>query len=148
MIKIKSYEHYDHFLLEKMMKANYLSKDIEPPDNQKILDTIGFFTSYPHCGKIFIILFNNNAIGYSIVICKWNVQYAKIIYIIDELYISKNFQKYKPEVNFIEYLIKQEKIHSIEIKLDKFKHCWKKTFKFFKFDRDYALLYIKVLEMD
>ena len=107
MIKVRPYEHTDRYQLEKLVKIRYQENKIPRPNNQKILDTISFFTSFPQCGKIYLILFNNNPIGYSIILNQWRLQYGKVSFIIDELYISDNYKKDKPEINLIEYLIKQ-----------------------------------------
>ncbi|MCK4799029.1 MAG: hypothetical protein KAT05_16770 [Spirochaetes bacterium] len=146
MIKIRPYKHTDRYQFEKMIKAFYQENKFDPPDNQKILDTIGFFTAFPQCGKIYLILFNNNPIGYSIILNQWKLQYGKVSYRIDELYISDNYRKHKPEINLVEYLIKQEGIHSIEIKLDKLKSSSRKIFRFFKFNRDFSPFFRKILD--
>jgi hypothetical protein len=145
MIKIRTYEFTDRYYFEKLIKSSYQERKIEPPNEQKILDTIGFFTTYPQCGKIYIVTYNKEIIGYSIVQNDWKIKYGRISFTIEELYINKSFRKYKPGVNLIEYLIKQEKICSILIKLDKLKTTSKKVFNFFKFERDFGPYYIKTL---
>ena len=86
--------------------------------------------------------------GYSIVLNLWRLQYGKVSYRIDELYIAEGYRKYKPEINFIEYLIKHDKIQNIEIKLDKLKTSSRRIFRFFKFNRDFSPFFIKFIEHD
>ena len=145
MIKIRDYQHTDRYQLEKMVLTNYQEKKDKPPEIQKIIDTIGFFTSFPQCGKIYLIFYDKNPIGYCIVLNQWKLQYGKISFRIDELYINKNYKKYKPEVKLIEHLIRHENIHSIEAKLDKY--YLRKIFKFFDFEREFGPFFVKSLAL-
>jgi hypothetical protein len=146
MIKIKPYEFTDRFVFEKLVKASYQSKNIEPPDSETIVESIGFFKTFPQCGAIYLIYYKNNPIGYSVVLNLWKIGKGKISYEIDELYIDRNYTKYNPEVNLIEYLYKKEKVYSIEIKIDKLKASTKKIFNLLKFDKIASPLYIKLLQ--
>lgn len=145
MIKIRPYKHTDRYLFENMIKDCFLEKKMDPPESQKIIDTIGFYTTFPQTGKIFIISYNNNVVGYAIIIYQWKIKYGGITIKIEEYYINKNFRKYKIETNLIEYLIKEEKVFEIEIKLDDFKSISKKIFTFFNFNRDYNPVFVKVI---
>lgn len=141
MIKIRAYQHTDRYQFEKMVAANYQGEKQTSPETQKIIDAIGFFTSFPQCGKIYIITYNLNPIGYCVVLNQWKLQYGMISLKIEELYINKNYIKYKPEVKLIEFLIKHEKIHSIEVKLEKFR--LRRIFKFFNFERIFGYYFVK-----
>lgn len=143
MIKIRAYQHTDRYQFEKMVIANYQGEKQTPPETQKIIDAIGFFTSFPQCGKIYMITYNSNPIGYCIVLNQWKLKYGQISFKIEELYINKNYSKYKPEVKLIEFLIKHEKIHSIEVKLEKFR--LRRIFKFFNFERVFGYYFVKKL---
>ena len=143
MIKIKSYQHTDRYQFEKMIVANYQEKKEKPPETQKIIDTIGFFTSFPQCGQIYLIYYDKKPIGYCTVLNQWKLKYGKISYKIDELYINNNYKKYKPEVKLIEHLIKHENISSIEIKVEKFSS--RKNFRFFGFEREFGPFFVKDL---
>ena len=118
-----------------------MKKKKYPPAVQKISDLIGFFSAFPQCGKIFIFTYNKDTIGYAVVLNQWKLYLGKISLKIDELYINKSYRKYKPEIALVEYLLKQEKIASIEIKIDKF--LSKKVFRFFNFERDFGPYFIK-----
>ncbi len=144
MIKIKPYQHTDRYQFEKLVLANYQYKEETLPETEKIMDAVGFFTGFPQCGSIYLIFFDKNPIGYCIVLNQWKLKYGKISYKIDELYINNNYKKYKPEVKLIEYLIKHEKIHSIEVKVEKFSA--RRNFKFFGFERDFVPNFIKELD--
>ena len=144
MVKIRPYKHTDRYQFEKLVTAHYLELKETPPDFQKIIDTIGFFTSLPQCGKIYIIFYENNPIGYAVIANIWKLKEGKISYKIEELYINKNYKKFKLEVKLIELLIKQEKVHSISIKLDK--NCSRKTFRFFNFEKDFGPYFTKVID--
>lgn len=143
MVKIRNYQHTDRYQFEKMILANYQEKKGKPPETQKIIDTIGFFTSFPQCGNIYLIFYDKTPIGYCIVLNQWKLQYGKIAFKIDELYINKNYKKYKPEIKLIENLIKHENVHSIEVKLDKYNS--RRIFKFFDFEREFGPFFIKNL---
>ncbi len=146
MIKIKPYEFTDRYPFEKLIKTSFMNKKIEPPDSQKIIETIGFFKTFPQCGTIYMIYYKNIPIGYSIVLNLWRLNNAKISYEIDELYIDRSYQKYNPEINLVEYLIKQEKVHSIEVRVDKLKSGTIKIFKLLQFDRNSNPVFIKLLQ--
>lgn len=146
MIKIKPYEFSDRYVFEKLIKAGYESKNMDPPDSQKIIETVGFFKTFPQCGRIYLIYYKNNPVGYAIVLNLWRIANGKISYEIDELYIDKSHRKYNPEVNLIEYLIKQEKVYSIEVKIDNLKSSTRKIFNLLKFNKISSPLYVKLLQ--
>ncbi len=95
MIKIRPYKHTDRYLFENMIKDCYLEKKTEPPESKKIIDTIGFYTTFPQTGKIYIITYDNNVIGYTLLIYQWKIKYGGITLKIEDYYVNKNFRKYK-----------------------------------------------------
>ena len=147
MIKIRKYQPEDRFMLEKMIQAYYTENKIEPPQNSQILETIAFYSSYPQCGKIIILFYENNFAGYCIAGSIWKNKFSKISYIIDELYIDKNYQKYKLEVNLVEYLITNEKIHEIYIKYNELNSNTKNVLKSIKFELDDSRYFYKTIEI-
>lgn len=146
MVKIRPYKYTDRYTLERMMVDYYTENDMEPPSAEQMLKTISFFNGFPQCGKIYIILYKDQHVGYSIVVNQWSNQHAKIIYFIDELYISKQYRKRQLEVNFIEYLLKQEEIKSIATKINKLSRNSRRVFRFFKFYKDRDPLFVKELD--
>jgi len=144
MVKVRPFQFTDRYDLEKLVNSSYEERKMEPPSNQKIIDMIGFYTSFPQCGRICILTFNKDIIGYVTVLNRWELYLGKISLRIDELYIHKNYRKYKPEINLVEFLLKQEKIASIAIRLDRY--LSKKVFKFFNFERDFGPYFIKKIE--
>jgi hypothetical protein len=141
MVKVRPFQFTDRYEFEKLINLNFEEKKIDPPAVQKITDTIGFFTTFPQCGKIIILTYNKETIGYATVLNQWKLHLGKISFKIEDIFISKNYRKYKPEISLIEFLLKQEKIHSIEIKIDKY--LSKKVFKFFNFVRDFGPYFVK-----
>jgi hypothetical protein len=147
MVKIRKYQPEDRFILEKMIKSYYLENKIDPPENSQILETIAFYSTFPHCGKIIIMLYENNFAGYCIAPSVWKNKFGKISYIIDELYIDKNFYKYKLEINLVEFLITNEKIHSIYIKYNELNSNSKSVLKSIKFELDDGKYFYKTIEI-
>lgn len=147
MIKVKPYKPAYRYFFEKLIKAQYKELNSNPPDDKNILNTIGFFTSFPQCGNIYLLFYKDKPIGYSIIIYQWRLKNGGISCIIDELFINENYRKYKPEINLIEILIKQEKVHTLEIHRKKIHPSSKrKTFRFFKFERYFGPVFVKILE--
>ena len=144
MVKVRPYQLTDRYEFEKLIKLNFEEKKIDPPENQKIVDAIGFFASFPQAGKIIILTYNKETIGYATVLNLWKLYLGKISYKIEDIYIAKSYRKFKPEVTLIEYLLKQEKIAGIEIKVDKY--LSKKVFNFFNFERDFGPYFVKRVE--
>jgi hypothetical protein len=147
MVKIKKYQPEDRFVLEKMIKTYYQEKKMTPPENSQILETIAFYSAYPQCGKIIIILYENNIVGYCIAASMWKNKFTKISYYIDELYIDKNFIKHKLEINLIEFLITNEKIYGIYIKYNELNSFTKNLLKSIKFQLDDGKYFYKVIEI-
>jgi hypothetical protein len=147
MIKIRAYEHTDHYVLDNLIKAHYSEKKIQCPEPGQIFETLGFFNTYPQCGKIYMIFYNNEPVGYCIVINIWRNRYSKISYMIDELYIQKDCQKHKLEIDLVEFLIKTENIHGISIKYSELNPFSKKVFTSIKFEHDTNQIYYKVVEI-
>ncbi len=145
MIKIRKYIYTDRYNFEKLMQFNYNEKKLAPPDGEKILSTIGFFNSLPQCGNIYIIQYNEEIIGYSIVLNLWNSYNAKISYLIDDFFVLKNYRKYTPELNLIEFLLNHKNIYGIGIKPERFKSFSKKIARLFKFEIDNEKLWVKVI---
>lgn len=145
MIKIEQYKHIDRYNLEKLIQECYKEKKIDPPNAQYILDTISFYTTFPQAGKIYIFTYNNNPIGYAITINQWKLQFGGISCFIDEIYINKNFRKFKLEISLIEKIIKQEGTKEIEICLDKTKSISRKTMKNLNFIREYYPTFKKIV---
>jgi len=147
MIKIRSYEHTDHYILENLMKANYQEKKAVCPESAQIFETIKFFTSFPQCGKIYMIFCDSIAVGYSIVINIWKNRNAKISYFVEELYINKEYSKQKLEIDLVDFLIKTNSIHGITLNFDELSSSSKKVFKSVKFNRDKSHHYYKSIEI-
>ncbi|OHD05550.1 MAG: hypothetical protein A2086_13085 [Spirochaetes bacterium GWD1_27_9] len=147
MIKIRAYEHTDRYIFEKLVREFYEERKVKPPTSDQLFETVGFFNSYPQCGKIFMILYKEEFVGYCIVLSMWKNQFSNILYLIDELYIKKKHEKQKLEIDLIEYLIKYEKIHGISIRFDNLNFRSKRTFKSIKFKRDKNDLYLKMIEV-
>jgi hypothetical protein len=145
MVSIKKYNHVDHYELERLIKDNYHEKHMMPPTSGMIRDTIAFFTSYPQCGAIYTIKSGDETVGYSIIQNQWKNKYGRIIYFIDELYIDKDWRKDDLEVNFIEHLIKHEKIYAIATQLTKLNKKSRRVFRFFKFARKFDPILVKRL---
>jgi hypothetical protein len=143
MIKIRPYQITDRFAFESLIKANFDEQKASPPNTERISETIAFYMSFPQCGKINIITYNNDPVGYFIADHQWNIYEAKIAVNITEIFVSKLFRRYKPEVKMIEYILQHEKICGIKVKLEK--NLSKKVFKFFNFERDFGpYLYKKI----
>ena len=118
-----------------------------PLTDEQIIETLAFFNAFPQCGKIYMIVYDNEIVGYAIVGNLWKNRFSKIFYLIDELYIDKNYKKYRLEINLIDFLIKSEKIYGISIRFDQLNSTSKKVFKMVKFKKDSNDLYLKTLEM-
>ena len=147
MIKVKPYKPAHRYYLEKLIKAQYKELKVKPPTDKNILDTIGFFISFPQSGRIYLLFSKDKPIGYSVVLYQWRLKNGGISCIIDELFVNENYRKYKPEINLIELLIKQEKVHTLEIHLKKIHPSSKrKVFRFFKFERYFGPVFVKLLE--
>jgi|GEM_PF-1188698 len=146
MIKIRQYEFTDRYQFEKMIKIYYQNNKIDPPGDQMIIDTIGFYTTYKQIGNIYIILYKNIYIGYAIVLNIWEPLYGKVSLKIDEIFIDRNYQKYKPEINLIDHLIKEKNIYSIIVNSSFLKTNSKRIFRFLKFNRVTEEKFIKKVE--
>jgi hypothetical protein len=147
MVKIRKYKFEDRYILENMIKAYYLERKQIPPENSQILETIAFYSGYPQCGKIIMVLFEDVVVGYCIIGNMWKNKFSRILHFIDELYIDKNYIKYRIEVNLIEYLMKNEKIHSIMIKYNELNSNLKQIFKSLKFELDDSKYFFKIIEV-
>jgi len=144
VIKIRKYIYTDRYIFEKLVKFNYEEKKKTPPDPEKIISTIAFFNGVPQCGNIYIIQYKEEIIGYAIVLNLWNSYNAKISYLIDDFFVLKNYRKYTPELNLIEFLLTHENIHGIGIKPEKFKSISKNIIKTLKFEIDKEKLFVKI----
>ncbi|HOV15164.1 MAG TPA: hypothetical protein PK771_12820 [Spirochaetota bacterium] len=147
MIKIRAYEHTDRYIFSKLVNIFYEERKMSPISDDQISETLAFFNAFPQCGKIFFILYDEEIVGYAIVCNLWKNRFSKIFYLIDELYIDKNYKKYRLEVNLIDFLVKSEKIYGISIRFDQLNSSSKKIFKTVKFKKDSNGLYLKILEM-
>jgi hypothetical protein len=147
MIKIRPYEHTDRFVLEDLIKTFYLEKKSTPPDTKQISETVSFYTSYSPCGKIYMIFYDNNPVGYCMITNVWRNKHAKISYFVEEIYINKNYAKYRLEVNLVDFLITTNNIHGICINFRDLSPSSKKVFKSIKFDRDKNIFYYKTVEI-
>jgi hypothetical protein len=147
MIKIRAYQNTDRYNFENLVKNYYLEKKLTPPDNNQILETVAYYNSFSQCGKIYIIIYDNNIIGYCIASYYWKNRYSTISCLIDELYIDKNYNKYKLEIDLVEFLIKSEKMHSISIKFDELNSNSRKILKSIKFERDEHRTYRRLIEI-
>jgi hypothetical protein len=147
MVKIRKYQPEDRFTLEKMIKSYYTDNKNDPPENAQILETIAFYSTFPQCGMIIIMLYENNIVGYCIAGSVWKNKFAKISYIIDELYIDKNYHKYKLEINLVEFLITNEKIHGIYVKYNDLNSNSKTVLKSIKFELDDGKYFYKTIEI-
>ena len=147
MVKIRKYQPEDRFILEKLIKNYYQEKKETPPESTQILETIAFYSAFPQCGLIIMMLYENNIVGYCIAGSIWKNKFGKISYIIDEFFIDKNYAKYKLEVNLVEFLITYEKIHSIYIKYNELGSNSKSILKSLKFELDDGKYFYKVIEI-
>ena len=145
MIKIRKYIYTDRYTFERLINFNYAERKENPPEVEKIVSTIGFLNGVPQCGTIYIIQYNEDIIGYAIVLNLWNSYNAKISYLIDDFFVLKNYRKYTPELNLIEFLLTHNNIYGIGIKPDIFKSFSKKIIKTLKFELDNQKLFVKII---
>ena len=129
MVKIRPYEHTDRYIFSKLVNTYYEERKMQTIGDEQISETLAFFNAFPQCGKIIMILYNNNIVGYAIVCNLWKNRFSKIFYLIDELYIDRNYKKHKLEVNLIDFLIKSEKIYGISIRIDELNSTSKRSLK-------------------
>ena len=145
MITIRKYQITDRYKLEELINYFYDENRVTPPTSDSILSTIGFFSGFSQCGSIYMLEYKEQVIGYAIVVNVWSNRYGKISYLIDELYIMKNYRKFKIEVNLLEYLVKHDGVYGIGIRLEKIKSVSVKIMKLLKFNEDKDKLYTRVL---
>lgn len=146
MIRVRDYEHADHYVLENLIKSHAQEFKQKVPDNQQILQSISYFTSFPQSGKIVMITSENKCIGYAIILYIWQTHNAQIISFIDQLFIKKTFKKFKPEIHLIEYLVKQGKTKGIEINPHNIRTTSFRVFKYLGFKNQKKPNLIKILE--
>ncbi len=144
MIKVRKYEIADRKHLEELVTEHF--KEIKF-DSQSIIksveDAVGFFISYPQDGYILIVNFKDKIVGYAIVLYQWRMRYSKPFCYIDEMFIRKQFRKYKPEINIVEYITANDDIFAISVKNDRLNNASRKTMKLIKFDKDSSPLLVK-----
>lgn len=144
MIKIRKYEYTDRYTLEKLINFNYEERKEKAPEVDKIISTISFFNGVPQCGSIYIIQYEQEIIGYGIVLNLWNSYNAKVSYLIDDFFILKNYRKHTPELNFIEFLLTHENVYGIGIKVEKYKSISKKVINILRFEIDKDKLFVRI----
>jgi hypothetical protein len=144
---VRNYEHTDRFTLEKMMLAFYQEMKISPPGSEQILETLGYYNSFPQSGKILMIMNDNDPIGYALIQNIWMNRYSKIVILIDEIFIKTEYRKLKPELNLIDFLIANEKLYSISIRFDHLNDKSKRILKTIKFEKDRRELYLKIVDI-
>ncbi len=146
MIKVRRYEPEDRKPLEELIAEQYKEMKMEAEYSvEMVTTTIGFFLSSPQSGYIAIILYKDKIVGYSIVLYQWKMSFSRIYLYIDEIFIKKQFRRYTPEINLMDFISHEEKIQGIAIKQDRLKNSFKRTFKTMKFEKDPNNLFVKML---
>ncbi|MCR8980753.1 GNAT family N-acetyltransferase [Brevibacillus laterosporus] len=115
-IKVRDYLDADYNEFLEMVKSLY-SEDLEgqPMTRTKVNSTINECKKNPQKIRIFILLHNNEIIGYSILVFYWSNEFGGNILFIDELYVKEDSRGRGIGAYFLTYIEKMDNIVALQL---------------------------------
>jgi GNAT superfamily N-acetyltransferase len=87
-------------------------------NEEKINKTIYELNTYPEKGEIVLFEFENEIIGYSLLINYWSNEYGGNLLCIDELFVSDAFRGNQIATDFLNYLIQVKYSNAVAIQIE------------------------------
>jgi GNAT superfamily N-acetyltransferase len=109
-------------ILIGMIKSFYI-EDHHKYQEKKIRKALGEIIREKEWGKVFLIEFKNQIIGYFILTYGWSLEYFGRDIFIDEIFIKKSFRGLglgKRSLEFIEQYVKENNILAIHLEVNKY----------------------------
>lgn len=90
----------------------------EEMTSEKIERSIEAFQINPSLGHIILVLFDNQPIGYALLINYWSNEYSGIIMFIDEFYIDSPYRSKSIGTQFLNHLINERFTYAVAFALE------------------------------
>jgi len=118
-IKYRQFKIQDSEVVAELIQDLYREDPSDRPMlPQKIAKTFDSLTRHPELGCIMIFEYENEIVGYSIIINFWSNEFGGNIGFIDELYVKKEFRCKSIGTNFIKYLAENKFGGAVALRLE------------------------------
>ena len=115
----RNYTPSDYNELKDMIMSLYTEDEQNHVmKEEKILNTVQEFTSYPQKGLILIFETDGNISGYAILLFYWSNEYGGNILFIDELFIKEEWRSKGIGAYFFKYILEKYKKETVSLQLE------------------------------